>query len=254
MKDMFFCKAFSSTAVENKRVNPPDANPVLPAVLPFVNEVACIDWEDGIKQVFDNTIDLVLTDPPYGIAYRSNHRKVKHKGIQNDIGLDWLGVWCKELKRVCKPEAHLYIFCSWHNIDVFKQTLGAYFNVKNILVWEKNHHGSGDLLGNYAPKYEMIIFCSNGIKKLNGGRSSNVIKCAKVPTDNHPTEKPTNLLRYLIEKSTNKGDLVLDTFAGSFSTARACKEIGRDFICFEIEREYCNTAKNLLNGVSMSLF
>lgn len=251
---MFFCKAFSSTAVENKRVNPPDANPVLPAVLPFVNEVACIDWEDGIKQVFDNTIDLVLTDPPYGIVYRSNRRKVKHKGIQNDISLDWLGVWCKELKRVCKPEAHLYIFCSWHNIDVFKQTLGAYFNVKNILVWEKNHHGSGDLLGNYAPKYEMIIFCSNGIKKLNGGRSSNVIKCAKVPTDNHPTEKPTNLLRYLIEKSTNKGDLVLDTFAGSFSTARACKEIGRDFICFEISREYCNTAKNLLNGVSMSLF
>ena len=140
------------------------------------------------------------------------------------------------------------------NIDVFKQTLGAYFNVKNILVWEKNNHGSGDLLGDYAPKYELIIFCSNGSKKLNGGRSSNVIKCAKMPTDNHPTEKPTNLLRHLIEKSTNKGDLVLDTFAGSFSTARACKEIGRDFICFEVEPEYCRNAKNLLNGVSVSLF
>ena len=126
--------------------------------------------------------------------------------------------------------------------------------MKNILVWEKNNHGSGDLLGDYAPKYELIIFCSNGSKKLNGGRSSNVIKCAKMPTDNHPTEKPTNLLRHLIEKSTNKGDLVLDTFAGSFSTARACKEIGRDFICFEVEPEYCRTAKNLLNGVSVSLF
>ena len=90
------------------------------------------------------------------------------------------------------------------------------------------------MLGDYAPKYELIIFCSNGSKKLNGGRSSNVIKCAKMTTDNHPTEKPTNLLRHLIEKSTNKGDLVLDTFAGSFSTARACKEIGRDFICFEV--------------------
>jgi DNA modification methylase len=75
-----------------------------------------------------------------------------------------------------------------------------------------------------------------------------------MPTDNHPTEKPTNLLRHLIEKSTNKGDLVLDTFAGSFSTARTCKEIGRDFICFEVEPEYCRTAKNLLNGVSVSLF
>jgi site-specific DNA-methyltransferase (adenine-specific) len=220
----------------------------------LVNEVACIDWNDGIKQVFDNTIDLILTDPPYGIAYQSNLRKEKHKSIQNDTDLHWLGDWCKELKRVCKPEAHIYVFCSWHNIDVFKQTLGAYFNVKNILVWEKNNHGSGDLLGDYAPKYELIIFCSNGSKKLNGGRSSNVIKCAKIPTDNHPTEKPTNLLRHLIEKSTNKGDLVLDTFAGSFSTARACKEIGRNFICFEVEPEYCRIAKNLLNGVSVSLF
>ena len=239
--------------VENIDETPAFAKHVLGEV-PFVNEVACVDWEDAIKQVFTNTIDLVLTDPPYGMAYRSNRRKEKHKSIQNDTDLDWLDDWCKELKRVCKDEAHLYIFCSWHNIDVFKQTLGAYFNVKNILVWEKNNHGSGDLLGDYAPKYELIIFCSNGSKKLNGGRSSNVIKCAKMTTDNHPTEKPTNLLRHLIEKSTNKGDLVLDTFAGSFSTARACKEIGRDFICFEVEPEYCKTAKNLLNGVSVSLF
>ena len=220
----------------------------------FLNNIICLEWEEGIKQVSNNVIDLVLTDPPYGMAYKSNRRKEKHKSIQNDSNLDWLTEWCEELKRVCKEDAHLYIFCSWHNIDVFKKVISDYFNVKNILVWEKNNHGSGDLLGDYAPKYELIIFCSNGQKKLNGGRSSNVIKCAKMATDNHPTEKPINLLRHLIEKSTNKGDLVLDTFAGSFSTARACKEIGRDFISFEIEPEYCKTAKNLLNGVSESLF
>jgi hypothetical protein len=50
-----------------------------------------------------------------------------------------------ELKRVCKDEAHLYIFCSWHNIDLFKQIVGAYFQVKNILIWEKNNTGMGDL-------------------------------------------------------------------------------------------------------------
>ena len=220
----------------------------------FLNNIICLEWEEGIKQVSNNVIDLVLTDPPYGMAYKSNRRKEKHKSIQNDSNLDWLTEWCEELKRVCKEDAHLYIFCSWHNIDVFKKVISDYFNVKNILVWEKNNHGSGYLLGDYAPKYELIIFCSNGQKKLNGGRSSNVIKCAKMATDNHPTEKPINLLRHLIEKSTNKGDLVLDTFAGSFSTARACKEIGRDFISFEIEPEYCKTAKNLLNGVSESLF
>ena len=70
----------------------------------------------------------------------------------------------------------------------------------------------------------------------------------------HPTEKPVNLISYLIEKSSNKGDIVLDTFAGSFSTAQACKHTKRNFICFEIEEDYCRTAKNLLNGVSESLF
>jgi site-specific DNA-methyltransferase (adenine-specific) len=220
----------------------------------FLNEVTCLDWQDGIKQVLDNSIDLVVTDPPYGMKFQSNHRKVKHKSIQNDDNLDWLGGWCKELKRVCKDEAHLYVFCSWHNVDIFKQELCAYFQIKNILIWEKNNTGMGDLEGDYAPKYEMIIFCSNGTKKLNGERDANILKAKRTGNENHPTEKPVNLISYLIEKSSNKGDLVLDTFAGSFSTAQACKQKERNFICFEIEEDYCRTAKNLLNGVSVSLF
>jgi len=219
-----------------------------------INNVNCIDWQDGIKQVLDNSIDLVVTDPPYGMKFQSNYRKVKHKSIQNDDNLDWLYGWAVELKRVCKDEAHLYVFCSWHNVDIFKQELGAYFKIKNILIWEKNNTGMGDLEGDYAPKYEMIIFCSNGIKKLNGGRDANILKAKRTGNENHPTEKPVNLISYLIEKSSNKGDLVLDTFAGSFSTAQACKQKERNFICFEIEKDYCKTAKNLLNGVSVSLF
>jgi len=229
------------------------AKPVLGAV-PFLNEIVNMDWKEAITQVSDKSIDLVVTDPPYGMKFQSNYRKVQHKSIQNDDNLDWLESWVIELKRVCKDEAHLYIFCSWHNIDLFKEKVGAYFNVKNILIWEKNNTGMGDLEGDYAPKYEMILFCSNGSKKLNGGRDANILKAKRTVNENHPTEKPVNLIRYLIEKSSNKGDLVLDTFAGSFSTAQACKEIGRDFICFEIEPEYCRTAKNLLNGVSVSLF
>ncbi len=242
-----------NTNVQDLHVSPPFANAVLGAV-PFLNEVVNKDWEEAIKQVFDNSIDLVVTDPPYGMQFQSNRRKVLYKSIQNDDNLDWIESWVKELKRVCKEDAHIYIFCSWHNVDIFKQKVGAYFNVKNILIWEKNNHGSGDLLGDYAPKYEMIIFCSNGSKKLNGGRDANVLKTAKTGNENHPTEKPVNLISYLIEKSSNKGDIVLDTFAGSFSTAQACKHTKRNFICFEIEEDYCRTAKNLLNGVSESLF
>lgn len=222
--------------------------------VPFLNKIVNKDWEDAIIEVPNGSIDLVVTDPPYGMNFQSNRRKVLHKSIQNDNNLNWLENWVIELKRVCKDEAHLYIFCSWHNIDLFKEKVGKYFNVKNILIWEKNNHGSGDLLGDYAPKYEMVLFCSNGTKKLNMGRHANILKSPKTANDNHPTEKPVNLISFLIEKSSKEGDIVLDTFAGSFSTAQACKQKKRNFICFEIEAEYCKTAKNLIDGITESLF
>lgn len=219
-----------------------------------MQKIINIDWETGIKEVANNSVDLVLTDPPYGMSYQSNRRKEKHKSIKNDTNLDWLGEWCEELKRVTKDEAHLYVFCSWHNVEVFKHFLGQHFNVKNILIWEKNNHGSGDLKGDYAPKYEMIIFCSNGLKKLKGGRDANVIKSPKTLNTFHSTEKPVDLLAYLIEKSTDKGDLVLDTFAGSCSTAIASRQTGRICICFEIEEDYCKHGTKLLLATSERMF
>jgi len=217
-------------------------------------EIINEDWQIAIQQLANNCVDLVVTDPPYGMEFQSNFRKTKHKSIQNDDNLDWLGGWVKELKRVCKDEAHLYIFCSWHNIDKFKAEVGAYFKVKNILIWEKNNTGMGDLEGDYAPKYEMILFCSNGQKKLNGGRDSNILKARRTGNENHPTEKPINLISYLIEKSSNKGDLVLDTFGGSCGTAIASRQLERNCYCFEIEADYCKVARERLFATSLSLF
>jgi len=217
-------------------------------------EIINEDWQIAIQQLANNCVDLVVTDPPYGMEFQSNFRKTKHKSIQNDDNLDWLGGWVKELKRVCKDEAHLYIFCSWHNIDKFKAEVGAYFKVKNILIWEKNNTGMGDLEGDYAPKYEMILFCSNGQKKLNGGRDSNILKARRTGNEKHPTEKPINLISYLIEKSSNKGDLVLDTFGGSCGTAIASRQLERNCYCFEIEADYCKVARERLFATSLSLF
>lgn len=217
-------------------------------------EIINEDWQIAIQQLANNCVDLVVTDPPYGMEFQSNFRKTKHKSIQNDDNLDWLGGWVKELKRVCKDEAHLYIFCSWHNIDKFKAEVGAYFKVKNILIWEKNNTGMGDLEGDYAPKYEMILFCSNGQKKLNGGRDSNILKARRTGNENHPTEKPINLISYLIEKSSKKGDLVLDTFGGSCGTAIASRQLERNCYCFEIESDYCKVARERLFATSLSLF
>lgn len=220
----------------------------------MINKVFNEDCLSGIKRIDDKSIDLVLTDIPYGMDFQSNHRKEKHLKIQNDIDVNWFPDWIKEIDRVLKDDAHLYIFCSHHKIDFFKSEIEKYRKVKNILIWEKNNKGMGDLFGDYAPKYEMILFCSNGNKKLNGGRDANIIKANRTQNNLHPTEKPVNLMEYFIEKSSEKNDLVLDTFAGSGSTLVACKNTNRNFIGFEIEETYINTINKRLQSVQGSLF
>lgn len=211
-------------------------------------------WEDGLPKLGANSVDLLLTDPPFGMNYQSNMRKDKHLKIVNDDNLDWLPGWVKEVSRVLKDDAHAYIFASWHRIEVFKREIGKHLKIKNILIWQKPQGGMGDLEGDYSPSYEMIIFCSNGKKKLNGKRDSNILPARKTLNDRHPTQKSTILLSYLIEKSTQKDDLVLDCFAGSFSTGVAAMETGRRFIGYEIEGKYCDAAREWLSAVTPRLF
>jgi len=195
------------------------------------------------KSIETESIDLIVTDPPYGMEFQSGYRKTKHEKIANDDNLDWLPNWFDEQYRVLKNNSHAYVFCSWHNVDVFKiQAEKSGFEVKNILIWHKNNTGMGDLKGDYAPQYEFILFLNKGRRELNGRRDSNIIKCARTKNDNHPTEKPSNLIQFLIEKSSNKGDLVLDNFFGSGSCAIACHNLGRRFIGHEIDKDRYDSA------------
>lgn len=207
------------------------------------------DCFDLFKSIDDKSIDLVLTDPPFGMSFQSSRRKTKHEKILNDDNLLWLPEWCEKIKRIVKDDSHLYIFCSWHKVEVFKIELEKYFKIKNILIWEKNNHGSGDLHGDYAPQYEMCIFINNG-KDLNNGRHSNIIKAKRTNNELHPTQKPVNLMEFFIQKSTKQNDLVLDTFGGSFSTAIACHNTGRRFIGCEINKEYFENALDRIKLLS----
>ena len=96
----------------------------------------------------------------------------------------------------------------------------------------------GDLLGDFAPQHEFIIFCSNGKRKLNGKRASNILKYSKTGNKLHPTEKPVDLIQFLIEKSSNEGEVVLDCFAGSGTTGVAARAAGRNFILMEKDEKY----------------
>lgn len=219
------------------------------------NKVLNMDCLEFMKQVPDDYFDLVLTDPPFGMSFQSSRRAKKHKKIANDNTLDWLPSFSKELKRITKKESHLYIFCSWHFIDKFKQELKEVgFNIKNILIWHKNNHGSGDLFGDYAPQYEMCIYISNGERKLNGGRSSNILKATKTDNSLHPTQKPSDLVEFLLNKSLIHNSKVFDPFMGSGTTALACKSLGLDFWGTELEKDYCEIIEKRLSQVQGSLF
>lgn len=220
----------------------------------FMNKIHHADSFEFMKLIPDNTFDVILTDPPYGMSFQSNHRKEKHMKIENDSNLDWLPELMYQLDRITKPDGHMYIFCSWHFIDKFKMSIEKYRRVKNTLVWEKNNTGMGDLYGDYAPKHELILYCSNGKRKLNGGRDSNIIKATRTQNDLHPTQKPVDLFEFLIGKSMVKGSKVFDPFGGSCTTAVASKALGVDWCVCELEEKYVKVGNDRLVKVQGSLF
>ena len=201
------------------------------------------DCLELMKDISDGSVDLVLTDPPYGMAFQSNYRKEKYNEIQNDKSLEWLERYISECCRVLKNNSAIYCFCSWHNVDVFKQAIEKKFKIKNILIWEKNNTSMGDLKASYAPKYEMIIFAHKGRKLLNGFRYADIIKANRTGNKLHPTEKPVDLLELFIKNSSDENAVVFDGFMGSGSTGVACVNTNRHFIGIELDEGYFNIAK-----------
>ena len=202
------------------------------------------DCMDVLAQLPENSVDMVLTDPPYGMSFQSGHRsaETKHRAIANDDGLDWLSDFCRLASRVARPDTAHYFFCSWHKIDVFKAELEKHFKVKNLLVWEKNNTSMGDLKGDFAPKLEFVFFCHKGRSTIRGKRDPNIFKFARTDNALHPTQKPVDLCEYLLSKFSDEGMTVFDPFMGSGTTGVACANTRRKFIGVELDPKYFGIA------------
>ena len=210
--------------------------------------------EDCIKvmqSMSDESVDLVVTDPPYLMDFVSHRRKELYAPITSDNlgGAELIATYFNECERILKPNTAIYCFCSWHHIDFFKKEFEKHFKLKNIIIWNKNNHGSGDLRGAYAPKYEMILYGHKGRSLFRDKRLADVIDCDKISglRSQHPTEKPVDLLKIFIANNSDEGNVVFDGFMGVGSTGIACKELGRDFIGCEIDDTYFNIAQERLN-------
>lgn len=209
------------------------------------------DCLEGMKTIPDESIDLIVTDPPYLISYKTNYRNdKKHKfcsEILNDNNPTLISNYIRESYRILKNNSAMYIFCNAVKVDLFKKELeSAGFNIKNMIVWVKNNHTAGDLIAQYGKKYEIIFYVNKGRAVIRGKRLTDVWEFSRVSGNKqlHQNQKPTDLIKQCIEKSSDPDAIIFDGFIGSGTTAIACIETGRHYIGYELDPEYYHIAQN----------
>ena len=182
-------------------------------------------------------VDLVLTDPPYGMNFVSNYRFEKHMEIHGDDKMP------KELLSMSRSMATkaFYFFCRWDNLG---DVITFFGKPKSVLAWIKNNWSMGDLEHEHGRQWEAICFYPTQEHEFIK-RIPDVINADRTGNNDHPTEKPSGLLRVVLEA--NVGETILDPFMGSGTTLRAAKDLGRKAIGIEIEEKYCQIAAKRLS-------
>ena len=202
-----------------------------------------------ILPLLQGGVDMILTDPPYGINYQSNMRVVSKQfdRIENDNN-DSRFLLYPQMHKVLKEDCVLIAFCSFKNYSDDYKEIEKHFDIKNCIIWFKGGGGIGDLSHSLSTDYEMAIVGHKGQCTLKGKRHGSVWKSNKVnPSDmRHPTEKPIDILEKMIDSFTNSNALILDPYLGCGSTLLACKELKRSGIGIEISEKYCEIARKRL--------
>ncbi len=212
--------------------------------------LVCGDSSQKLKELESESVDLVLTDPPFAINL---DKQTKFKDAWGKVYedekygvLDTLEKVIKECYRVLKNDRHMYIFFGYQHFNKVKEMLeDVGFSVSPVpIFWNKGSGGSGGNPYSYANAIEIAFLCMKGRRELNKKGMSNVFTVDRVPPQKkiHPTQKPTSLLRRLIEQSTLPGELVIDPYAGSGSTLVAALEVGRKCWGCELDKDKYNAA------------
>lgn len=225
----------------------------------WLNTIQCIDCREGLKKIQNNSIDLIIADPPYGIS-RELNCKNQRLGTTAKLNFDF-GEWDKFDKEwfeiaIKKTKGWIITFCA-------KKDIGIYWNIleKNrfvaidALAWLKPDPLPLNAKSKFLNAWEALVVGKKPGAYWGSRYFPNILKfqAPKGKDRIHPTQKPLGLIKKLIELTTKKGDIVLDPFMGSGTTAVACKQLGRNFIGFEISKEYCELAKKRLNRVNERL-
>src|SRR3990167_9256073 len=209
------------------------------------NKIYKMDAIELLKQLPDNSVDVVLTYPPYYLDFSKNDtltdktgRKFHHTenlnwDLKKNIDLKEVGkIIFKEFDRIIKETGSVIIFApqEWAYY-YFEPAIENNFDLKCQLIWVK----------------------SNPIPQMSGNG-----RLGRLKDENnqalHPTQKPLELIRKLIQIHSNLNDLIVDCFIGSGTTAVACKELGRNFICCDINEKYVNISNERIKFKTIGQF
>ena len=199
-----------------------------------------------LKELENNSIDLIVTDPPYKTTKRGNSGGTggmlkENSFIKGNGGFEHNDIkfseWLPLCYNVLKDGAHFYVMT---NNKCLKEMLNelekAKFNVFKTLIWAKDNCITNMY---YMDSHEYIIFAYKGkANKINNCGTRSVLNIPNVKNKNHPSEKPVELMKILIKNSSKENEIVLDPFMGVCTTGIACLELNRSFIGFEIDDNY----------------
>jgi len=216
----------------------------------------------------NKSIDLIITDPPYGDSYKSCYQNYDNRGtipvrieredyfqeIEGDeeVPTEYL----IECYRLLKDASAIYIFCKWNKWHIlFPAVEQAGFKIKNMIVMNKNNHGMGDLKGSYAPKHELVMFATKGKHILRYKmRPKDVIRAKVLYSGSrrlHPNQKPVEWIIPFILHSSDESDTILDLYMGSGTTGEACVNTARNFVGIEKEKKYFDIAVKRIRKAQM---
>ena len=198
--------------------------------------------KDAVKLMNGVMADMLFTDPPYGYEYQSNMRtKTKKFDVikNDDTKLDFMPI----VKKF--NNGFVFVCTTWKVLKEWLELFTKYYDLSNMIIWDKGGGGIGDLKHTFNTDYE-IILCSNNNQEITGKR----IGCVwNIPKDNandyiHPTQKPVKVSATAIQNTTNENDNILDLFGGSGSTLIACEQLNRNCYMMELDPYYCQVIIN----------
>lgn len=208
----------------------------------FQNQIIAGNCVEVLKALPDACADLAVTDPPYLVRYRDRSGRT----VRNDDDPAGVLACFPDLYRVMKPDSLCVCFYGWYRIDKFFAAWeGSGFRPVGHIVWRKSYASRTGLL---RACHEQAYLLAKGRPAVPDEPLDDVQPWQYTGNRAHPTEKAVGILAPLIETFSKRGDLIIDPFAGSGSTAVAAALRGRRYCGIELEPRYCELARKRLDG------